>query len=279
MKKAYTYDFPAGPDWGGVFGALEGLSFILYSYRWSIRIRTWNHRGVLSPYWRLLHCTRGRACVAFGETVFNLDRKNILLIPADVETDLEGEGEIDMLYTHFLPLLPVDLEPVVVFDQPIELEATPAHRGLVDALTAPGRERGSADGDGLLFRALLDVCFAEILAPYVGERRQAPDARVVQMLTWMREHYAETLTNEQVARTAGLGKDQAMRLCRVVTGQTLQDHLRGIRLAEATRWLTGSDASIKQIAAACGFANRFHFTRVFTQRLGIGPAAFRRRMT
>ena len=281
MNKAYTYNFPEGTKTRGTPGVLMGLAFILYDYQWSTRIPSWNFIGVLSPYWRLLHCTRGTCRVKSKNTVFKLDSTAVLLIPPDVIADFSSDVEIDMLYAHFLPVFPVSLESVVHFDTVINMRASSAHQGITKLLISPMRTLQPLDCYALLFRALLDVCFAELLAPYVGEHRRhpQPDPRVMKMLLWMREHYAQPLTNEQIARAAGLEADHAMRVCRSTTGQTLHVHLRNIRLSQATRLLADDETSIKQIATACGFANRFHFTRAFVERFGIGPATFRRQIS
>jgi transcriptional regulator GlxA family with amidase domain len=39
--------------------------------------------------------------------------------------------------------------------------------------------------------------------------------------------------------------------------------------------LQQSDALVKQVAAECGFADPFHFSRVFTSVFGLSPASFR----
>ena len=36
-----------------------------------------------------------------------------------------------------------------------------------------------------------------------------------------------------------------------------------------------TDQSIEEIAQHCGFANRYHFTRVFSQRMDCPPARYR----
>jgi len=45
--------------------------------------------------------------------------------------------------------------------------------------------------------------------------------------------------------------------------------------AAAQRLLLTNDP-IEGIAEACGFANRFYFSRVFARRMGAAPAAYRR---
>lgn len=275
MRKRYTYDFEDGAKKNRPSNELMGLAYILYQHDWVPRLPSWNYPCVVSPYWRLLHSTRKTARVSCADAILPLNDNRLILIPPDVEAEFSSAGESDMLYAHFLPILPVSLEPVVVFNAPVDMRITAAHRGLIDALTSA--EPRPAACVALLIRALLDVCFAQLLAPYVGSDRRhpPPDPRVTHILAWMRKHYAEPLSNARIAREAGLEPDHAARLFRRTTGATLQTHLRKIRLSQATRLLADEDISIKQIAPACGFANRFHFTRAFTARFGVGPAAFR----
>ncbi len=280
MNRRYTHDFPTArqppcePE-----NLLEGISFVFYARAWARGIAHWTYPGVLSPYWRLLHCTRGAGVVRFGATRHVLTHRNLVLIPADVETSLSSDGNLDMLYAHFLPLLPVSLEGLLMFARPIELSLQEGHRHLIRVLTTAGTRHGPWSTDLLRFRALLDLCFSDIVEPFLDRLRERapPDARVVHMIEWMQRCYAEPLTNAMIASQVGLGPDQAVRLFAKATGVTPLNRLRRMRIEEASRLLATTDLGIKQIAAACGFANRFHFTRLFAEQTGVGPGAFRRR--
>lgn len=280
MKRHYTDNFPdahraaaQGND------PLEGLSFVFYVSRWTRDLARWIFPGVLSPYWRLMHCTRGSGVVQFGVIKYVLNRSNLILIPPDVNTDFYSSAPLDMLWTHFLPLLPVPFDTTIIFDRPILLNIHEGHRHLIRALTNPKTRHGVQSTDQLRFRALLDMCFAEILECHADQLwNHAPvDARAIKMLTIMRGRFGESLTNAQIAGAVGLNRDQAMRLFRQVAGTTMQARLREIRLGEAACLLATTDLSIKQIASECGFADRFHFTRLFIAKTGVGPATFRRR--
>ncbi|MDD5705594.1 MAG: AraC family transcriptional regulator [Kiritimatiellae bacterium] len=281
VKGTYTYDFPEDARHGAVSGnPLEGVAFIFYVHAWTRRVRDWNYAGVLSPYWRLLHCSDGAGRVRFGATEHLLNRRNLILIPPDVPTDMSASGVIDMLYAHFLPIFPISVELIFKADRPIELKLRSEHRHLIRLLMAGYARAGQQHTANLLrFRALLDVCFAELLEPYVARLCAAkpPDARAVRMLDCIQRRYAAKLTNRQIAAAAGLGADRAVRLFEDATGMTPMARLRRVRLAAAARLLVTTDKSIKEVAVECGFANRFHFTRLFADRTGVGPAAFRRR--
>lgn len=280
MNRRYTHDFPASEsERAEPASPLEGLSFVFYACRHATGLGDWNYPAVLSPYWRLLHCPRGTGTVVHGRRRYVLNRRNLILIPAEVETTFSSAHPLDMVYAHFVPVFPLAIEALMRFDQPVEVGLQDGHRFLIRMLTAPTARHGPRSTDLLRFRALLDLCFAAILEPSVDRLwAHAPaDARVARMLDLIQRRYAEPLTNAQFARAVGLGPDQAVRLFRGATGLTPQARLRRVRLEEAARMLAATDLSIKQIAAGCGFANRFHFTRLFSGKTGVGPAAFRRR--
>jgi len=59
--------------------------------------------------------------------------------------------------------------------------------------------------------------------------------------------------------------------------QTPAKYVQERRVAAATEKLVFSEATIDQIAEETGFANRFHFSRVFTQIMSVGPGTYRKR--
>ncbi|MBB3139727.1 AraC family transcriptional regulator [Halomonas organivorans] len=81
----------------------------------------------------------------------------------------------------------------------------------------------------------------------------------------------------RLAEAARLSERQLRRSLSAVTGQTPWQWLQGQRLARAERLLVTSDASITEIALACGFADGAQFSRHFRRRRGVTPTAFRRR--
>jgi AraC family transcriptional regulator len=48
------------------------------------------------------------------------------------------------------------------------------------------------------------------------------------------------------------------------------------RIERAQELLLHSALSLDRIAAACGFADQSHFSRVFSRQIGIAPSAWRR---
>ncbi|NLX04681.1 MAG: helix-turn-helix domain-containing protein [Phycisphaerae bacterium] len=126
----------------------------------------------------------------------------------------------------------------------------------------------------LAFRTLAMLCE---LAPL---RTDADDLwlrrhRLQPVFNHMREHLAERLTVTRLARLAHLSVPHFHALFRKYLGRSPMQHLKQLRLERAARLLTGSDASLADIAEATGFCNEFHLSREFRRVFGRPPRRWR----
>lgn len=79
-----------------------------------------------------------------------------------------------------------------------------------------------------------------------------------------------------LARLCRITPDHLTRVFRTSLGQTPQRFLRERRIMVAAQSLLESERSIEQVAEETGFANRYHFTRAFTEFMRVSPGAYRR---
>jgi transcriptional regulator GlxA family with amidase domain len=100
--------------------------------------------------------------------------------------------------------------------------------------------------------------------------------RLAPTLAWAAERLDQPLTVADMARHACVSPRTFARRFRSETGTTPIQWLLAQRVQRAQELLEGSDASIDQVARACGFAEtaalRYHFRRV----AGTTPGAYRR---
>ena len=54
-----------------------------------------------------------------------------------------------------------------------------------------------------------------------------------------------------------------------------KEYVIGLRYQMALRMLSTTDISVEEIAAACGFSNLNRFYKLFRQREGVTPTAYR----
>ncbi len=82
-----------------------------------------------------------------------------------------------------------------------------------------------------------------------------------------------------MCRDLGMSRSKLIRICRSELGDTPYNcHLKK-RMEMAKHLLTqNSDTSIGEIAGQLNFHDQYHFSRLFKQKTGVSPSAYRNRM-
>lgn len=94
----------------------------------------------------------------------------------------------------------------------------------------------------------------------------------------LEERYADPgLTNEIMAREAGVSEVYFRQLFRRQYGTTPRQYLLHIRLHNARRLLGESTLPVTEVAEACGFGSVYHFCRAFREETGMTPTEYRQR--
>jgi AraC-like DNA-binding protein len=232
----------------------------------------WNHPNVLSPFWRLYHNRSSGCHVRFGSESFPLEPGRLLLIPDATPFDCVCESRAPHLWLHFSPLQTTSAFP----HRPLPLPLTSSLGTLVESVIAA---RTAADSpltrQHLYHRAaaLLHSTFAGLDIPIATE---APE-RLDQVLRFLHSQLAGDLSNAVLARRAVMGESVFIRWFKQHTGATPALYVQQARANHAAQLLALTGRTIEQIAADCGFPNRYYFTRVFRRHLGCGPAEYRKR--
>ncbi|MEV0182264.1 helix-turn-helix domain-containing protein [Streptomyces sp. NPDC050625] len=84
-------------------------------------------------------------------------------------------------------------------------------------------------------------------------------------------------TVRSLAGSVALSPSRFAHLFTEQTGRSPMRALREARLHHAARLLEGTDLTVERVAAASGFPSPFHFHRVFRERYGVPPGAYRYR--
>ena len=99
--------------------------------------------------------------------------------------------------------------------------------------------------------------------------------RVKRMLDYFHSHYQESISVEQLAKQANICKRECQRDFKKVLSLTPTQYFEQYRLAMSLRLLTESSCSIIEIADQCGFQSPSYFTKLFREKYGVTPTAFR----
>ncbi len=97
----------------------------------------------------------------------------------------------------------------------------------------------------------------------------------VQVEGYLRDHLAEPLSVDDIARHFHLSRQYFNRLFRRVTGDTPHAFLTATRLDHARDLLADASLPIKAVAQRVGYADPYHFSKAFKHRFQLSPTAYR----
>jgi AraC-like DNA-binding protein len=94
--------------------------------------------------------------------------------------------------------------------------------------------------------------------------------RVIDEFPW-----TDSIPLREAAALAGLHETHFSRAFRRHVGTTANEYRARARVRCASQLLLGTTASISRIAVTAGLSDQSHLTRLFSERLGVSPAAYR----
>lgn len=240
----------------------------------------------------LIYITSGRGVYRTTDSVVPLEAGVGLLIPPFVPHVFEVERKIHHQAVHF-DLAPDLLPNETPLDQreayAVRLAegwtwpgtwAWPARHASVDMLDriirdfATGDSLASAAASARLTMLLLDL-LREQSDPDQPHHANLNRSRMEQAARWLERNLTSAVTAEDMAAAAGLSIRHFRRLFRDWAGMSPAEFILRARIARARHLLRNPDLLMKQIAAEVGFADQFHFSRVFRRMEGISPTSYR----
>ncbi|HEX5219266.1 MAG TPA: AraC family transcriptional regulator [Verrucomicrobiae bacterium] len=102
------------------------------------------------------------------------------------------------------------------------------------------------------------------------------DRRVYLAIEHMVRHLNEPVRISTLAAVAGLSPSHLFSLFKLATGFTPLAFFIGLRVQRACELLADPQSSIKEAAELVGYSDRYYFSRVFKQVMGVPPGAYRR---
>jgi AraC-like DNA-binding protein len=111
--------------------------------------------------------------------------------------------------------------------------------------------------------------------PPARGRDRAEHAAVRRARLHLRERWDQRVTLAELSATAGLSRFELIRRFRTQVGVTPHAFQTNLRVEEARR-LLAVGTSPAEVAAACGFADQPHLTRVFKRAVGVSPGRYAR---
>ena len=102
---------------------------------------------------------------------------------------------------------------------------------------------------------------------------------LVAIVDLMRRNMQEPLGLDEIADRVGYTRRHVERLFQTTVGQSPGKVYHNLRLDHGHNLLCSTNLTLSEIAAACGFESRSHFSKSFRKRFGIPPSRQHRRDT
>jgi AraC family transcriptional regulator len=160
---------------------------------------------------------------------------------------------------------PVPL-PGRVLDLVGTLRGPPVHRGAQD-IWYPAKAME-------LCAEFLVVASPDELNLFCSRRKRVALERTERAQALVREHLVETLPLEEIARRVGCSPHHLSRTFSSVTGCTIPQYLRQLRMERAAELLNSGRFNVTETAMEVGYASVSHFIQAFQETHGCPPGAY-----
>lgn len=233
----------------------------------------WQHT-LCSPFWRMYYNHDAGAWIDHPQGRLHLQPEIWYLLPAWGTFHSGCSGLVRHLYIH---VEISDLEGLVQEEALSQPQTLPQ-----DPLLSDLASRTKSMSDWRWATALAHAVFAAWISSLGAKQRQSLDEHLSASdplrpaLQLLEQHISDPLPVESLAKACEMSVDTLSRLVRRRFGRSPAAWIRRRRCARAAELLASSTKSIEVIAQECGFANRDHFSRVFSHFFGSGPAEHRR---
>ena len=163
------------------------------------------------------------------------------------------------------------------------LRAEEVHRDVVHCLRALDEGSFQSDGarrlDPALAKGYISLIIGRVLERMMLEKAPPNNAEpaISRMLSYIEEHYTESITITQVASAIGANRQHLSRLFSQKLHIGFNDYVNSLRVELARRLLLNPDLTVLDVAFESGFDSQRTFNRAYKAIYGEPPSSFRRR--
>jgi transcriptional regulator GlxA family with amidase domain len=127
-------------------------------------------------------------------------------------------------------------------------------------------------------KLLVDIS-ARCQTPYSSTtfKKNHTDADILKIQIWIEKHISENINMEKVVDKFGLSMRNFIRRFKHATDQTPIEYLQNLRIEKAKHLLESSKMAFDQITLKAGYEDGNSFRRLFKEKVGLTPSAYRKR--
>lgn len=239
------------------------------SCRYLRNIWPWRQDDICDEEWVFYWNATAGGCVKTASGVTRMTPENFYILPAKMRYSTFAEQPFEHFHIHFRLHERCKTPPNIIV-LPADQETLAKIRGFMAVAGKPGMLlRETVCGYSILSDCLLKLP-EDILN--ISNRF---DTRIEEVCALICANPQHNYSNDELAAHIGMARNSFLTLFRQNTGVTPARYGRHKRIVHACELLHTGDLSIDDVAEACGFVNRYHFSRIFRSITGVSPGKFR----
>jgi len=223
-----------------------------------------------------------------GRVTLSGRKGSFYLAPADAASYWEGEGKHELLMlalskSEVCKLLSTE-DKQADPDSLRELYNRDIFNGMIPNLINRIWTHSIVDGPGSSL--LVDGLFMTLLGTLAGLAENSAEQseniilpldsrRLLEVNDYVDANLDKTLSLTELAKVAGLSMFHFSRCFKLATNTTPHMYVTSRRIEASRAMLSGTQASIADIAYDCGFSSQAYFTTKFKEHTGLTPGAYR----
>lgn len=245
--------------------------------------QSWATVNNRSSFWRLYLNSDSTASVLCGQQEYNISSGHFHIIPAWTKFSCRNTDTTGHFYVHFdlmgIPgtLIrkywpkPVKLQPKISYSkitQDIEID-----RNGLSLQTQAQIKKLTYSALNELFKSTPPDKMVELQRDIQGH------SHFTDLLEHIDSNLSQPLENSNLAHKCHMSQGHFIRSFTKAFNQSPAKYVQERRIARASELLSFTDMPIDNVSEECGFKNRFHFSRIFKDIIGLPPAAYKLQKT
>ena len=234
------------------------------------------------PQHILIYCVQGEGWYQLNHETYRVKSNQAFILPADTAhrygTNAQNPWTIYWLHFtgsrshHFLRFLQRDADPSPVTVSP-QNERFQLFDDILNHVEMSSNMDNIVYANSSLARFLATFNNAVYNPNPVAQPTIDPISRTI---AFMKENLSRTLDLDELARVAGMSASHYSAVFRSKVQSAPISFFTFLKIQEACRQLENTQLRIKEVAYLIGYGDPYHFSRVFTNVMGLSPRDFRK---